>query len=207
MKRRRFVKLSSGVATVGIAGCMNGGNGDNGGDNSGDGGGKGDQTGNGGTNNQSGGRGESGKHVVKMNQGNVDGTLSNYFDPVGLHVEKGDTVEWKVVAGNHTSTAYKKGNSSSKNTLIPEGAEAWDSGILSAGGTFSHTFEVEGTYDYFCVPHKTLGMTGRIVVGKPGGPGENFDEKVPDNNKPKVGELPPSKVIVDQGSVSYPYKP
>jgi hypothetical protein len=30
---------------------------------------------------------------------------------------------------------------------------------------------VPGVYDYFCAPHEAAGMVGRIVVGKPAGPG------------------------------------
>ena len=30
---------------------------------------------------------------------------------------------------------------------------------------------MEGVYDYFCLPHEAAGMVGRIVVGRPGGPG------------------------------------
>ncbi len=28
-----------------------------------------------------------------------------------------------------------------------------------------------GVYDYFCMPHEAAGMVGRIVVGRPVGPG------------------------------------
>ena len=37
---------------------------------------------------------------------------------------------------------------------------------------FEHTFDVEGTYDYFSLTHEVLGMVGRVIVGRPGGPGE-----------------------------------
>ena len=36
---------------------------------------------------------------------------------------------------------------------------------------FEVTLTVEGVYDYFCLPHEAAGMVGRIVVGRPGGPG------------------------------------
>lgn len=71
---------------------------------------------------------------------------------------------------SHSSTAYEKGNGSATVTRIPGGAEAWDSGILNEqGATYEHTFETNGIYDYFCTPHKSLGMVARIVVGEPGG--------------------------------------
>jgi hypothetical protein len=31
-------------------------------------------------------------------------------------------------------------------------------------GTFSFTFEEPGTYDYFCIPHESLGMIGSVTV-------------------------------------------
>ena len=119
-----------------------------------------------------------------------------YFDPIGLFVESGTTVTWEIQAGSHSSTAYKKGNGPASVTRIPDGAKAWDSGVLSQqGATYEHTFETTGTYDYFCIPHKSLGMVGRIVVGEPGGPAEG--------SMPPDGEVPESQTIVDQGTVSY----
>ena len=119
-----------------------------------------------------------------------------FFDPIGLFVEPGTTVTWNNASGSHSSTAYAESLDAADVTRIPEGAEPWNSEILSEeGATFEHTFEAEGTYDYFCIPHKQLGMVGRIVVGQPGGPAE--EGSVPD------GELPASQDIVDQGSISY----
>jgi hypothetical protein len=42
----------------------------------------------------------------------------------------------------------------------------WDSGMIEggSGGTFSFTFEEPGTYDYFCIPHESLGMIGSVTV-------------------------------------------
>ncbi|MDS0296614.1 plastocyanin/azurin family copper-binding protein [Halogeometricum luteum] len=119
-----------------------------------------------------------------------------YFDPIGLFVETGDTVSFKIRSGNHSATAYQKGNGPASVTRIPDGAQAFDSGTLSErGATFQHTFETTGTFDYYCIPHKTLGMVGRIVVGKPRGPAEE--------NMPPDGNVPKSGTIVDNGLVSY----
>ena len=119
-----------------------------------------------------------------------------YFDPIGLFVESGDTATFEIQSGSHSATAYKEGNGPASVTRIPDGAEAFNSEILSEqGATYEHTFETTGTYDFFCIPHKTLGMVGRIVVGEPGGPAEG--------SMPPDGEVPESQTIVDQGSVSY----
>jgi plastocyanin len=119
-----------------------------------------------------------------------------YFDPIGLFVESGETVTFEIDSGSHSATAYKEGNGQASVTRIPDGAEVFDSGILSEqGATFEHTFETAGAYDYFCTPHKSLSMVGRIVVGEPGGPAEG--------SMPPDGEVPESQTIVDQGAVSY----
>lgn len=119
-----------------------------------------------------------------------------YFDPIGLFVKPGETVTWVNETGAHSTTAYEKGNGRALVTRIPKDATAWNSGILSElGATFEHTFEVEGTYDYFCIPHKSLGMVGRIVVGKPGGPAEG--------SMPPDGTVPESSSIIEQNAISY----
>lgn len=118
------------------------------------------------------------------------------FDPVGLYVEPGTEVTWVNQSGGHSSTAYVEGNPQSETRRIPEDAEGWDSGFVSEeGAEFSHTFEVEGTYDYYCTPHKTQGMVARIVVGSPGGPAEG--------STPPDGDVPESSAIVEQGTISY----
>jgi plastocyanin len=94
-----------------------------------------------------------------------------WFDPIGLHVKPGATVRWTVRENVHTTTAYHPRNE--KHSLrIPEKAVPWDSGYLvHAGDHFEVKLVVPGVYDYYCIPHEAAGMVGRIVVGKPGGPG------------------------------------
>lgn len=110
---------------------------------------------------------------------------NNYFDPVGLYVESGSSVRFEIEAGSHSATAYRD--------RIPSAAPRFDSGTLSEGW-FEHTFETPGTYDYYCIPHRSMGMVGRIVVGEAGGPAEITP--IPN------GDVPDSAVIVDRGSVS-----
>lgn len=33
-----------------------------------------------------------------------------------------------------------------------------------SGGTFSYTFEEPGRYDYYCIPHESMGMIGSVTV-------------------------------------------
>lgn len=119
-----------------------------------------------------------------------------YFDPVGLHVQPGETVSFELVSGAHSATAYHPDNTGARRRRIPEGAPPWDTGVWSEAGTVRNvTFETPGTHDYYCIPHKAVGMVGRVVVGEPGGPAEASPN--PDY------DLPPSERIVSRGSIPY----
>ncbi|HEY9426453.1 MAG TPA: plastocyanin/azurin family copper-binding protein [Gemmatimonadaceae bacterium] len=99
-----------------------------------------------------------------------------WFDPAGLLVEPGTIVRWIVRENVHTTTAYHPRNDHHP-LRIPEHAVPWDSGFLvNPGDYFDVTLTVPGVYDYYCMPHEAAGMVGRIIVGKPRGPGtEPFD--------------------------------
>ena len=181
MERRQVLKTAGILATGGVtslAGCSSGnGNGD---------GGEPTTT----ETEETGGSGGS-NTVMMVTEGS-----EYYFDPIGLFVESGETVTFEIQSGSHSATAYKEGTSSASVTRIPDGAEAFNSEVLSEqGATYDYTFETTGTYDYFCIPHKTQGMVGRIVVSEPGGPAEG--------SMPPDGDVPESQTIVNQGSVSY----
>jgi plastocyanin len=93
------------------------------------------------------------------------------FDPEVVWLEPGGTVTFVLESGTHSATAYAEAND--KPSRIPDGAEAFDSGILTEqGAEFQHTFETEGVYDYFCLPHEALGMIGTVVVGSPSPDGQ-----------------------------------
>lgn len=93
-----------------------------------------------------------------------------YFDPIGVLIEPGQRVRWRCVANVHTTTAYHPRNAD-HSLRIPETAQPWNSDYLLPGKIFEITLSAEGVYDYFCVPHEMAGMVGRIIVGKPAGPG------------------------------------
>jgi len=100
-------------------------------------------------------------------------TMQNFaFQPRRLTVAPGTTVEWTNDSDDpHTVTAYED--------EIPETAAYFASGdfdtesaarndvgggLVGAGDSFTHTFEVPGTYRYYCIPHESSGMAGEIVV-------------------------------------------
>jgi plastocyanin len=115
-----------------------------------------------------------------------------HFEPHVVRVTKGGTVRWTNESGTHSTTAYSQAND--KVQLMPDGATAWDSGILTEkGATFEHTFETEGVYHYYCTPHESLGMIGSVIVGEPDAHGqpalEEPPEDMPDRVREKIKEL------------------
>jgi plastocyanin len=77
------------------------------------------------------------------------------FTPDSVTIQVGDTVQWTWAAGGHSATAGTPG--------APSGF--FDSGILSQGATFSHTFNTPGSFPYFCTPHGgCCQMVGTITV-------------------------------------------
>ena len=91
-----------------------------------------------------------------------------WFDPVGVHIQPGQTVRWtnRDPGNAHTTTAYHP-TLFDRSRRIPETATPWDSDYLLPDQSFSLTFTEEGVYDYYCLPHEHAGMVGRIVVGSP----------------------------------------
>lgn len=74
--------------------------------------------------------------------------LSNFaIEPKALTIEAGDTVEWRITSGRHSSTSRDA---------------AWDSGEMDQGATFTQRFDVPGVYPYFCTPHDF--MRGTVTV-------------------------------------------
>lgn len=97
-----------------------------------------------------------------------------YFEPLGVYLEPGQTVRWRNVHWGPTVTAYHP-DYDNRELRIPEEAAPFSSGILGdeENTSFEWRFEQEGTYDYCSRYQEVFGMVGRIVVGHPGGPGEN----------------------------------
>jgi plastocyanin len=78
------------------------------------------------------------------------------FNPPNQTVNVGDTIVWtNVGASPHTTTSGTSGT--------PDGL--WDSGNMNPQGpSFPFTFNVAGTYPYYCTYHYTIGMVGSVTV-------------------------------------------
>lgn len=84
----------------------------------------------------------------------VEGTF--VFEPADIQIDPGTTVQWTWVGSDSHSVTHEPDN----------GEELFDSGTFGGDGeTFEHTFEDEGVYDYYCIPHRAMGQKGRVRVG------------------------------------------
>ena len=91
-----------------------------------------------------------------------------YFEPVGLHIQPGDTVRFIADTPHHTVTAYH--GQQGKPHRVPEGVGPFSSPVIPVWESWEMTFDIAGTYDLWCAPHEMFGMAMRLVVGEPGGP-------------------------------------
>ena len=95
-------------------------------------------------------------------------TAEGCFIPNIATVEIGGTVTWENGdTAAHTSTAGSA-------TEGPSGV--WDSSLIMAGSSFSHTFDAEGTFDYFCMVHPW--MAGTVIVEAEAAEEEVHEEEV-----------------------------
>ena len=74
------------------------------------------------------------------------------FSAPTITIDRGTAVRWR----NTTATFH---------TVTPDGHQAFATRQTnSVGETFETRFDAPGRYRYFCEPHRSLGMTGEIVV-------------------------------------------
>ncbi len=88
------------------------------------------------------------------------------FAPTEITIKAGDTVEWRNIGSiPHTVTADPRRAPGSRNVELPDGAEAFDSGLVMGGQWFRYTFSEPGVYRYICLPHERARMLGTVIVG------------------------------------------
>jgi len=112
-----------------------------------------------------------GEDAVTIDVG-ANGNGGSYaYGPTAVWIDPGTEVTFEWSTNTHNVVVESQ----------PDGA-GWGGHepIENSGFSFSHTFETDGIYTYFCQPHLTLGMKGAIAVGEdvpttsPGGESGGF---------------------------------
>ncbi len=83
------------------------------------------------------------------------GKRNMVFSQEIVRINPGDTVFWKATDKGHNVQFISKNG-------VPEGVEKFKSKISKDA---EYTFTIPGIYAYWCVPHKTMGMIGFVIVG------------------------------------------
>ncbi|MGN8218104.1 halocyanin domain-containing protein [Halococcus morrhuae DSM 1307] len=99
------------------------------------------------------------------------------FSPPAIRVDPGTTITWKWT-----------GEGGGHNVVAESGA--FESEIASeAGHTFEHTFEEKGAVNYACVPHRSMGMRGAVLVGADAAVGSGAENGSEESSSPYGGWL------------------
>jgi len=148
--RRTFLATAGASTAVLLAGCSGGD--DDGGNGNGNGGGVPGEVEDylGDANNYDGSvADETGQDSVTVTNG---ANAPDYaYDPAAIRVDAGTEVTWEWAEDVSHSVTHED--------------EAFNSETQSgADTTFSHTFEDSGNYLYYCIPHKSVGQKGAVIV-------------------------------------------
>ena len=74
------------------------------------------------------------------------------YGPAAVHVDNGTTVQFEWTGNQEHNVVHQDGD--------------FESDLYTAAGVqYEYTFDEDGIYNYFCTPHRGLGMKGSIVVG------------------------------------------
>jgi len=95
---------------------------------------------------------ETGADEVTVTVGSEANGGNFGFGPAAVRVSAGTTVVWEW-----------NGLGSAHNVVAEDGS--FESELVGEEGhTFSRTFEEPATVEYYCTPHRTMGMKGVVVV-------------------------------------------
>jgi len=114
--------------------------------------------------------GEAGMSATVENAAgsSTPGCEPDCFIPSTVVITVGGTVTWE-----NTDTAAHT-SSSGTPTDGPDGV--FDSSLIMAGGSYSHTFDTAGTFDYFCMVHPW--MQGTVIVEAEAAHGDDHAEEM-----------------------------
>jgi len=158
MKRRDFILTAGGTAAATAPATAQQNNSSAGGNQTASNASAGNMSG-GNQTNQTGGGSSGGptKQVAVGPNGNF------VFDPEDITIEPGTTVNWTWESDNHNIVLENQPEESNW-----EGTSGPASKTYDTGHSYTHTFSTTGTYEYFCQPHKNVGMVGSVTVQEGG---------------------------------------
>lgn len=97
--------------------------------------------------------------ATKVKMGSDDGQL--LFSPKDIKICKGDTVTWVINKAGPHNVVFDV-------DAIPAGvnqeAISMDDVIGDEGDSWSMKFDVAGAYAYYCEPHRSANMNGKLTV-------------------------------------------
>lgn len=107
------------------------------------------------------------------------GVRDNVFSPSEVRIDPGDSVVWNYEQGQNT------------HTVTSDEPGQFNSGDMrpNSNRTFSHTFNEEGYYPYFCRYHGArggAGMSGLVIVGDPAEPPPGSEPSGGGDVRPKL---------------------
>jgi halocyanin-like protein len=74
------------------------------------------------------------------------------YTPAAVHVDAGTTIQFEWTGNQEHNVVHQDGE--------------FESDLYTAAGVnYEYTFEEDGIYNYYCTPHRGLGMKGSVVVG------------------------------------------
>jgi len=112
---------------------------------------------------------ESGGNVCQSN-GNVRPAVvvrmqDNSYSPQRVTITAGQAVEWQNSTADPHSVTFDPSHAiNGKDVALPMNAQPFNSGEIPGSDKCVHTFEVPGTYRYFCTQHEGDGMVGEVIV-------------------------------------------
>jgi plastocyanin len=83
------------------------------------------------------------------------------FDPSTVTINKGDSVTWTNNAGFPHNIMFDEDEAPAGVNVDKLSHEDY---LNAPGEKASSTFDVAGTYSYYCEPHQGAGMQGKVIV-------------------------------------------
>lgn len=105
---------------------------------------------------------DAGGQVHEVRMVTTQGGASGQFEPAQITVKKGDVIRWTMADGQAVhNVSFSQGQNNPAGFTPPA-----DSPMYTQQG---QTYELKvdwnaGTYNYVCVPHAMMGMTGSVTV-------------------------------------------